>query len=121
MVWTAYSRREKRVIAFTFGEGLPAAKEIYLRVKELRQNIEVIYTDANSCYKQAFKQLQIPERHVETKAQTHLIESSNSSIRDRLGRFNRKTKRYTKSMEMLEISLILHFNRKLLFKSPSTC
>jgi len=39
-----------------------------------------------------------------TKAQTQLIESSNSSIRDNVARFNRKTKRYTKSLDLLLIS-----------------
>jgi IS1 family transposase len=51
-----------------------------------------------------------------TKAETHLIESSNRSIRDNLARFNRKTKRYRKSMEMLKITLDLFFNRHLLGK-----
>ena len=49
-----------------------------------------------------------------TKAQTHLIESSNSSIRDNLARFNRRTKRYTKVKEMLIITLDLFFNRDIL-------
>jgi insertion element IS1 protein InsB len=49
-----------------------------------------------------------------TKAETHLIESSNSSIRDNLARFNRRTKRYSKSWEMLRITLTLFFNRDLL-------
>ena len=42
-----------------------------------------------------------------TKRETLLIESSNSSIRDNLARFNRKTKRYSKSLEMLKITLDL--------------
>ena len=42
-----------------------------------------------------------------TKSEKHLIESSNSSIRDNLARFNRKTKRYSKSLEMLKITLDL--------------
>jgi insertion element IS1 protein InsB len=54
------------------------------------------------------------ERLTITKAQTHLIESSNSSIRDNLARFNRRTKRYSKSWEMLRITLTLFFNRGLL-------
>lgn len=66
-----------------------------------------IYSDANSCYDVAFNRLGIPEQHVMTKSETHLIESSNSSIRDNLARFNRKTKRYSKSSEMLKISLDL--------------
>ena len=74
-----------------------------------------IYTDANSCYDLAFKRMGIEEQHFMTKSQTHLIESSNSSIRDNLARFNRKTKRYSKSFEMLKISLDLFFLQRFYF------
>ena len=99
------------------GWGLKAAMAIYRLVKRLRPNIDHIYTDANSCYDVAFKRFGVPEPHTMTKAQTHLIESSNSSIRDNLARFNRKTKRYTKSLDMLVISLDLFFNRHLVLNN----
>jgi IS1 family transposase len=76
--------------------------------------IEHIYTDANSCYAVAFSRMGIPEPHTMTKAQTHLIESSNSSIRDNLARFNRKTKRYSKSLRTLTKTLDLFFAKHLL-------
>jgi IS1 family transposase len=93
------------------GEGVGAAKHIYHKTKLLRPNISHIYTDANSCYDVAFARLKIPEPHTMTKSQTHLIESSNSSIRDNLARFNRRTKRYSKSLEMLCITLELFIYR----------
>jgi IS1 family transposase len=99
-----------RVIAFHIGKGLAAVGEIYRLVKCAVPNISHIYTDANSCYCEAFKKMGIPEPHTETKAQTHLVESSNSSIRDNLARFNRRTKRFSKSMHMLEATLNLFFN-----------
>ena len=52
-----------------------------------------------------------------TKSETHLIESSNSSIRDNLARFNRKTKRYSKSLEMLKISLDLLLHKDYILKA----
>jgi insertion element IS1 protein InsB len=55
--------------------------------------------------------LKIPEPHTMTKAETHLIESSNSSIRDNLARFNRRSKRFSKTLEMLAISLYLFLHR----------
>ncbi len=55
--------------------------------------------------------------HVITKSETHLIESSNSSIRDNLARFNRKTKRYSKTEEMLRISLDLFFHKDLILNT----
>ena len=111
LVWTAYSRNRRRVAAFTLGEGVLAAKDIYDKIKTVTPHIRHIFTDANSCYDVAFNRFGVPEPHTMTKAQTHLIESSNSSIRDNLARFNRKTKRYTKSLDMLVITLELFFNR----------
>ena len=87
---------------------------LYHRVKRRIPNIETIYTDANSCYRLAFQRNGVAEPHIETKAQTHLIEASNSSIRDNLARFNRRSKRYSKSLEMLDYSLVLFFNRHLI-------
>ena len=80
-------------------------------------NILQIYSDANSCYDVAFSKLNISEQHFMTKSETHLIESSNSSIRDNLARFNRKTKRYSKSLEMLKISLDLLFYKDFILNA----
>ena len=80
--------------------------------------IAAIFTDANSCYRLAFERHGIIEPHRETKAETHLIEAVNSSIRDNLARFNRRSKRFSKSIDMLRITLDLFFNLKK-FKSIS--
>ena len=77
--------------------------------KQAVGNIDAIYTDANSCYRIAFQRHGVTEPHTQTKAQTHLIESSNASIRDNLARFNRRTKRASKTQRMLEITLDLFF------------
>ena len=53
--------------------------------------------------------MKIPEQHTMTKRETHLIESSNSSIRDNLARFNRKSKRFSKSFSFLDFTLQLFF------------
>ena len=115
VVWTAYSRLQRRVISYHIGEGKPAAKEIYNKVKRLRPNISHIYSDANSCYHVAFAEMKIPEKHTMTKRETHLIESSNSSIRDNLARFNRKTKRFSKSLFALKDTLKLFIYKDLFF------
>jgi len=86
---------------------------IYRLVKRLRPNIAHIYADENSCYGLAFTRMKIPEPYTFTKAETHLIESSNSSIRDNLTRFNRRSKRFSKSLPMLRIILDLFIHRKL--------
>ena len=79
--------------------------------------ITQIFSDANSCYQIAFNKFGIMEPYAMTKSQTHLIESSNSSIRDNLARFNRKTKRYSKSLEMLKISLDLLFYKDFILNA----
>jgi len=95
------------------GWGLKAAMAIYRKVKKLRPNISHLYTDANSCYDVAFRTMNVPEPHTMTKAQTHLIEGSNSSIRDNLARFTRKSKRYSKTLEMLRVALDLFIHRDM--------
>jgi IS1 family transposase len=79
--------------------------------KAIRPNIAHIYTDANSCYARAFKLLGVPEPHTMTKAETHLIESSDSRFRDRLARFNRRTRRFSKSLPMLRLVIDLFLAR----------
>jgi IS1 family transposase len=93
-------------------QGLRSARRLYKKVKAQVPIIERFCTDANSCYRLLFETL--PEPLTITKAETHLIESSNSSIRDNLARFNRKSKRYSKSWDMLELSLTLFFHKDLL-------
>ena len=112
VIWTAYSRKRSKIIAFVRGAGKKAAKRIYKRVKEITPDIEAIYTDENSCYDVVFAELGVTN-HTMTKRETHLIESSNSSIRDNLARFARKSKRFSKSWEMLYKTTNLFVNRSI--------
>ena len=61
--------------------------------------------------------MKISEQHTMTKSETHLIESSNSSIRDNLARFNRKSKRFSKSFSLLDFTLQLFFYKHFLFEA----
>lgn len=92
---------------------MQSAITIYRLAREAVGEIAAIFTDANSCYALAFKRYGVAEPHTQTKAETHLIESSNASIRDMLARFNRRTKRASKTLQMLEITLDMFFSRKL--------
>lgn len=87
---------------------------IYALTKQAVGQIGAIFTDANSCYHLAFERLGTNEPHQQTKAQTHLIESSNASFRDMLARFNRRSKRASKSLQMLQITLDIFLARKRL-------
>ena len=58
-------------------------------------------------YWRSYEEFIPPEHHVQTKAETYTVEGYNSRIRHYLARFKRKTKCYSKSDEMIEISLNL--------------
>lgn len=47
------------------------------------------------------------DKHVQTKAETFTVEGYNSLFRHFLARMRRKSKCYSKSMEMLELSVLL--------------
>ena len=113
-IWTAYSRRRGKVIAYVIGTSGKCAIELYYAAKDVVGNIGQIYTDANSCYIERFAEIGISHLHsiAQGKSQTHLIESVNSSIRDNLARFNRRSKRYSKRKDMLSDTLLLFFNQK---------
>ena len=109
IIWAAYRRRQGRIMASVIGEGVPAAISLYRKVKALVPAIAGIGTDANSCYAVACAQEGVPAPHVVSKAQTHVLESANSRIRDNLARLNRRSKRYSKSWQRLDVTLRLFF------------
>ena len=101
------------MVAYHIGDrGVASAITIYSLARQAVGQIEAIFTDANSCYHLAFERHGVPEPHTQTKAQTHLIESSNASFRDMLARFNRRTKRASKTKAMLEVTLDIFLNRQ---------
>ncbi len=60
-----------------------------------------------------------PEKHVKSKAETFTVEGYNSLFRHFLARMRRKSKCYSKSIKMLQLSILLlmHYrnNNKTLF------
>ena len=56
---------------------------------------------------ETYEEFILPEQHVQSKAETFTVEGYNSRIRHYLVRFKRKTKCYSKSDQMIEISLNL--------------
>jgi len=72
--------------------------------EKLKDKVKHFYTDAWEVYKKI-----IPaERHTIGKKHTIVgIERSNSNIRHYFGRFTRRTKVVSKSVEMIEISLLI--------------
>lgn len=82
-----------------------------MRLEE-RYQIEHLCTDEYSVY----KKYNIASHHIASKSETCLAESKNSVIRRCLARFNRRTSRFSKTIQMIEASLILLFNRELIEK-----
>ena len=80
------------------------------RLKD-KYNISYLCTDGY----EAYKKFQISQKHTTTKAETALVESKNSLLRHYLARLNRKTKRYSKAIDMLENAVLMFFNKELLF------
>ena len=74
---------------------------------ERKYKIKIMCSDAYPVY----SKYRIAQKHIVTKAETSLVESKNALIRHYLARFNRKTKRFSKSIEMIYHSLILLFNK----------
>lgn len=80
--------------------------------KRLKENYKV--TISCSDYYHVYEKYKIAEQHIMTKAETSLVESFNSLIRHYLARFQRKTKRYSKAIDMIKNSIFMLFNKKLL-------
>jgi insertion element IS1 protein InsB len=77
---------------------------------EAAYNIEISCSDHYDVY----GKYRIADSHYMTKAETALVESFNSLIRHYLARFNRKTKRYSKAVDMIYNSILMLFNKEAL-------
>jgi insertion element IS1 protein InsB len=75
----------------------------------------MFYTD----YWNAFAEVLPPDRHVQGKAHTHMIERDNSNTRHHLARMTRRTKVVSRSEKMLNASMKLWcaLNDKSVFNS----
>lgn len=80
-----------------------------MRLEE-KYDINHLCTDDYSVY----KKYKIAKNHTSSKSETCLAESKNSIIRRCLARFNRRTCRFSKTIHMIQDSLLLLFNRELL-------
>jgi insertion element IS1 protein InsB len=64
----------------------------------------------------AYESIIPKEKHIQTKAETFTVEGYNSLFRHFLARMRRKTKCYSKKVEMLTLSILLlmhHRNKTL--------
>lgn len=111
-IWIAVDRNRNKIVDFEIGNrGFSTYLRMAKRLKKAYQ-IRVLCTDGWKVY----RKISISKTHFIGKSETSLIESKNSLIRNYLARFNRKTKRYSKSITMIFLSLKLLF-----FKLNSVC
>ena len=110
-VWLAVDRNRNKIINIkvTHSRDFQAYYPIALELEE-QYKINILCTDGYDVY----GKYKIAKKHVVTKAETSLVESKNSLIRHYLARFNRKTKRYSKALDMIANSLLMLFNKNLL-------
>jgi IS1 family transposase len=88
---------------------LSVYESIAQRLKD-RFNIKYLCTDANYAY----EKIKIAKKHFTGKSETCFVESMNAKIRRKLARFNRKTCRYSKLLDIVISSLILLFNEDII-------
>ena len=68
-------------------------------------------TIITSDYWKPYESIVPKEKHIQSKAETYTVEGYNSLFRHFLARMRRKTKCYSKKIEMLTLSvlLLMHF------------
>ena len=106
-IWNAVDRYEKKFINFIIGDrSAQTGQKLWNEIED--QLDGKIATD----YWQPYEHF-IPEKdHVQSKAETYTVEGYNSIFRHFLARLRRKTKCYTKSVRMLELSILLLIHKR---------
>lgn len=96
------NRSGKRFIHCVFGtRGKETGIKLWDKIKN--KEIRKIATDHWKAYETFIPK----EKHVQSKAETYTVEGYNSLFRHFLARLRRRTKCYTKSLEMLKYSVLL--------------
>ena len=101
-----------KTIAFKIGNGNKSNFiELALEIEKKYGTIEYLCTDKNPSY----RYYKLANKHISSKSETCLVESFNSSMRDMLARLNRRTKRFSKCVEMLRLTLVMFFNKQIAY------
>ena len=112
-IWLALCRRTRQVVAYVIGNrGEESCRKLWERIPESYRE-GLFYSDFWESYQKVFPE----DRHQavgKESGQTNHVERWNCTLRQRLGRFVRKTLSFSKSEEMHEICLVLflhYYNR----------
>lgn len=115
-LWLALSRRTRQIVAYALGPRDDAtARLLWSRIPPAyRQG--PLRTDCLESYHNVLPATQ--HRAAYSKGPTHHIERFNNTLRQRLGRFVRKTLSFSKSLQMHEIAIRLFLHQYNLARSP---
>jgi insertion element IS1 protein InsB len=110
-IWTVVNRNSLQLIDFEVGDSSVSTwLNLVFRLQE-RYKINHLCTDGNPVY----GYYKISKKHHITKAETSLVESWNCRLRHYLARLKRKTLCYSKSSEMLRISVLMLLNKEFIY------
>jgi IS1 family transposase len=102
-IWKAYCRNTHQLIDWECGgRDSDTFSKLYTRLTAW--NVDVYFSDNWHVYEDVIP----PELLVQTKTQTHLIESNNMPQRHWFARFRRKTCVVSRSLEMIELTTMLY-------------
>jgi len=114
-VWTLVNRNTLKLINFEIGSAdQRTALELFERIYK-HNKVKILCTDANPVYQSLMRYYtqEFGTKHHVTKAETSLVESWNCRLRHYLARLKRKTLCYSKSIEMLRMSILMLLNKDL--------
>ena len=99
------ARHTGAILAYRLGSrGRKTAKRLWAALTA-RYRITQVMTDSWKVYRKLIPAGQLRQ----SKTETYTVESRNASIRHFLARFRRRTRCYSKSKEMVHLSLLLLF------------
>jgi len=102
-IWKAYCRNTNQLIDWECGGRDNATfSKLYGRLKSW--NVNIFFSDGW----RAYRDLIPSELLIQTKSETHLIESNNMPQRHWFARFRRKTCVVSRSLEMIELTTMLY-------------
>jgi len=104
-IWIAVDRYGKRFINFVVGDrSTKTGKILWEKIKQFKMGI------ITSDYWKPYEDFIPREKHIQSKAETFTVEGYNSLFRHFLARMRRKSKCYSKKIEMLKLSVLLLMN-----------
>lgn len=107
-IWLAVDSANTSIIDFAIGtRGVSTGRKLWNKIKHYDcSNYATDYWEPYEAF--------IPKsKHLQTKAETYTVEGVNNLLRHFIARFHRKTHCYSKSLAMIENTLLLFIHRKL--------